>query len=157
MDLWPPNVLCEGQHSKTSGMCGVDILQHSVFDRYRYGYLLIKAQAPKFPTHVPLRVDVWADLFESFFIIANDAISHLFQVGVLSSNFLLKILLIVSVIHRSSAVSMALVEGIASVLDELFVDGHVLENELSEKVTRAFVGVDLVDLVPGILNIAFME
>ena len=52
---------------------------------------------------------------------------------------------------------MALVEGVVAVLDEAFVAGVVLEGEWSEKVTRAFVGVDFVALVFGFLEIALLE
>ena len=44
----------------------------------------------------------------------------------IAKDFLLKILLIVSGILRSSAVSMALVEGVVSVLEDAFVLGVVL-------------------------------
>ena len=39
----------------------------------------------------------------------------------------------------------------------MFVAGDMLECELCAKVTRALVGVDLVALVLGIFEIAFME
>ena len=62
-----------------------------------------------------------------------------------------------SVSFKSSAVSMALVEGVVSVFDEVFVAGVVLEGEWSEKVTRAFVDIDFIVLVFGILEIALVE
>ena len=73
------------------------------------------------------------------------------------SSFLLKIRLIVSVNRRSSAVSTALVEGVISVLEELFVPGVEFEGELSEKVTRALVGLDLLDLSLGIFEKELIE
>ena len=74
-----------------------------------------------------------------------------FQVKI-AKNFLLKILLIVSVSHKSSALSMAPIERVVSVFEEVFVAGVVLEGELSENVTRAFVGVDFAALVSGVLR-----
>ena len=56
---------------------------------------------------------------------------------------LLKILLIVSVIQRCSAVSITLVHGVVSLLDEVFLAGVLLEGELLA--TRTCLGVDLVD------------
>ena len=52
---------------------------------------------------------------------------------------------------------MALVDGVVSVLEEVFVPGFVLEGELSEKVSRALVGFNLFDLPRGIYEIAFIE
>ena len=52
---------------------------------------------------------------------------------------------------------MALVEGVFSVFNEVFVAGVVLEGELSKKVTRAFVGVDSAALVRGILEMALID
>ena len=54
-----------------------------------------------------------------------------------ASSFLLKLRWIFSVNHRSSAVSMAFVEGVFSVFEELLIPCDVFEGELSEKVTRA--------------------
>ena len=62
-----------------------------------------------------------------------------------ASNFLLRMRLIVSVNRRSTVVSMALVEGVVSVLEELFASGVVFEGNLSVKVTRALIGLDLLD------------
>ena len=56
-----------------------------------------------------------------------------------------------------SAVSTAMIDGVVSVSDDVFVAGVILEGELSEKVTRAFVGVDISALVHGILGIKFIE
>ena len=155
-DIWPPHILCKGQNSNTSGVCGVDILQHSVFNSFRLYCPLINAQAAIFNTHIPpVWVDVWANFLQPFFIIANDATSLLFQDGShinLPTLFLLLILLIVSVIFRSLLVFVTLVEGAVSVIGEVFVAGEVLEREMSEKVTRTLVGVDLVALVLGILE-----
>ena len=52
---------------------------------------------------------------------------------------------------------MALGEGVVSALDEVFVAGVELGGELSKKISRAFVGAELIALVLGILEIAFME
>ena len=69
--------------------------------------------------------------------------------------FSLKIRLSISVILRSSAVSTALVDGV--VLEEVFVSSVVLEVELSEKVTRALVDFDLLDLPCGMVEMALIE
>ena len=63
--------------------------------------------------------------------------------------FLLNILFSVSVEHISSAASVKLPDGF-SVLEEVFVAG--VDRVVSEKVTRAFVGVDF-DLVPFVFGI----
>ena len=63
----------------------------------------------------------------------------------------------VSVSLISSAVSTALVDWVVSVFDEVFVAGVVLEGELSQKVTRAFVGVDFAGLVHGIMEIELID
>ena len=52
---------------------------------------------------------------------------------------------------------MALVEGVVYVFDDVFVAGVVLDRELSEKVTQAFVGVDFVVRVRDILEIALIK
>ena len=58
------------------------------------------------------------------------------------NNFLLKMQLTASESFRLSAASLALVECVVFVLEE-FVPSVVLLGELSEKVTRALVGLDL--------------
>ena len=63
----------------------------------------------------------------------------------------------VSVILMSSAVSTALVDGVVSVLGKVFVLGVAMAGELSEKMTRALVGVDLMDLSLGRFEMTFIE
>ena len=75
----------------------------------------------------------------------------------IASSFLLKMQLIVSVNRRSSEVSTALVEGFVSVLDELLVPSVAFEGELYEKVTRALVGVDLLEFPLGIFEMELIE
>ena len=69
----------------------------------------------------------------------------------IASIFLLKTLFRVSVKRKSSAASTTLPDGVFSLFEEVFVAG--VKGELSEKVTRAFVGVDLVVFACGILAI----
>ena len=57
----------------------------------------------------------------------------------------------------SSAVSTALVDGVVSVLEEVFFSGVVLEGEFSEKVTRAIVDVDLLNFTLGVFEVTFIE
>ena len=63
----------------------------------------------------------------------------------------------VSVNLRSFAISTALVDGFVSVFVDVFVAGVVLKGELTEKLTRAFFGVDFSVLVLGILDIEYVE
>ena len=70
---------------------------------------------------------------------------------VMASSFLLTTLLIVSMKQRSSAASITLRDGVVFVLDEVFV--VFVDSVVSEKVTRAFVGVDLFIFALGILLI----
>ena len=60
-----------------------------------------------------------------------------------------------SVKRISSAVSATLVKGVVAVFDEVFVEG--VDEKMSEKVTRAFVGVDLLVIVRGILEVELTE
>ena len=53
--------------------------------------------------------------------------------------------------HISSAASIRLPDGVVSVFDDVFAAG--VDGVLSENVTRAFVGVDLLAFVFGILLI----
>ena len=46
---------------------------------------------------------------------------------------------------RSSVIYSTLVDGVISVVVELLMPGVVFVGELSEKLTRSFAGVDLVD------------
>ena len=69
----------------------------------------------------------------------------------MARSFMLKILLSVSVKHTSSAASIKLLDGVVSVFDDVFVAGG--DGVVSEKVTRAFVGVDLLVFVFGVLLI----
>ena len=52
---------------------------------------------------------------------------------------------------------MALIDGVAFVLEELFVPGVVFEGELSEMVTQALIGVALLDLPLGIFEMVLIE
>ena len=74
----------------------------------------------------------------------------------MANNFLLKMRFIISESLRSSAVSCELFEGVVSLLEE-FVAGFAFLGELSEKVTRAAVGVVFADFLRGILEVEFME
>ena len=69
----------------------------------------------------------------------------------MARSFLLKILLSASVKYSSSAASIKLPDGGVYVLDDVFVAG--VDGVVSEKVTPAFVGVDLLAFVFGILLI----
>ena len=71
--------------------------------------------------------------------------------------FVPKIWLIVSVILESPSVFAALVDGVVSVSQEVFVLDVVLEAELSEKITRASVRVDLLDLPLGTFEMMLIE
>ena len=54
--------------------------------------------------------------------------------------------------------SIALVEGVVSVVEELLLVAVVLfVGELSEELTRSFVGVDFVDLPRGIFEVELIE
>ena len=70
---------------------------------------------------------------------------------------MLKTLLIASDSLISTAVSSALVEGIVSAVDEILVPGVACFRGLSEKVTRAFVGVVFEDFLRGVLEEDFVE
>ena len=67
--------------------------------------------------------------------------------------FLLKIRLIVSVNLRSPPVSTTLVDSVVSV----FVPGVVFVDKFSEQITRAFVGVNMLDLPPWHFKMALIE
>ena len=67
----------------------------------------------------------------------------------------MKTLFRVSVKRKSSTASTTLPDGVVSVFEEVFVAG--VEGELSEKVTRAFVGVGLLVFARGILAIELIE
>ena len=65
---------------------------------------------------------------------------------------------IVSESLRWSFVFIALVKGVVSVVEELLlVSGVLFAGELSENLTRAFVGVDFVDLPRGIFEVELTE
>ena len=66
----------------------------------------------------------------------------------IANNFLLKTLFRVSVKRKSS-------NGVVSVFKKVFVAG--VEGELSENVTQAFVGADLLVFARGILAIELIE
>ena len=74
-----------------------------------------------------------------------------FPVSIDRSFFLLKTLLRVTVKRKSPAASSKLPDGIVSVLDEVFVAG--VEGVVSEKVTRALLGVALFVFDRGVLVI----
>ena len=59
--MWPPNVLCSGQHSKTSGVCIVKVLQYSVFNVFRDCDPFIDAQTPMHYAYVP-PISIYAGL-----------------------------------------------------------------------------------------------
>ena len=73
----------------------------------------------------------------------------------MASSFLLKILLRVSLKHRSCAASITLPNGVVSVFDEVLVAG--VDGVVSEKLTRAFVGVDLFIFALGFLSVELRE
>ena len=139
-------------------MYGVNVLQNSVSDGFVYCYTLLDAQASMFHTHIlPVWLDIWADTLQSFLVLANYSISYLFQGDVFSGQDGQQFFAEDPVDRISHSDILLGVYGTSNVvvlvLDEVFVAGVVLGGELSEKVTRAFVGVDLVDLVLVILEI----
>ena len=106
-------------------------------------------------------MDIGADILQSFLVIANNAISYLFQGGIFSGQDRQQFFAEDPVDRISHFEILRGVYGTRRMrcfyIGRGFVAGVVLEGELSEKVTRAFVGVGLVDLILGILEIAFME
>ena len=131
----------------------MDVLQHSVFD---YCYMLIDAQASMFHTHVPqFWMDIWADILQSFLVIENDAISYIFQDGVFSGQDCQQDRInqsenLCGVYGTCRGYCSSIGRGFCSLCVNICAGEWIIREGDS-----CFCGIDLVDLILGILDIAF--
>ena len=88
MDIRPAAILRQRTYSEILSMGGMDTFQYGILNSLRDGYSFIYAQTSLCDAHIaPVGVDIINDIFESFIVISDDAVSDFLQNGILSCDY----------------------------------------------------------------------